>query len=77
MTAAHCTNAMKDKQIFVDVGDYDITTKDEIENQVLKVAQVIQHEGYDRYKHDWDMSLLKLERPLNFTRNVMPSTLLC
>ncbi|CAG7824176.1 unnamed protein product [Allacma fusca] len=72
LTAAHCTNAFPGRQIYVNAGDYDLTNKTEVENQVLKVKQVIQHENYSIYTHDTDLSLLELERPLNFSRTISP-----
>ncbi|CAG7824177.1 unnamed protein product [Allacma fusca] len=73
LTAAHCTNAVSpNEQLYVNVGDYDLTTTSETSNTVIRVVQIIQNERYSSDNQDFDVSLLRLEHPVQYNEMVQP-----
>lgn len=73
MTAAHCTAAITaGATVYVTVGDHDISTTTETASQNVKVVEIKQHKSYNSKNFDNDISLLRLEQPLNFTKTIMP-----
>lgn len=73
VTAAHCTAAVPAGTVYyVDCGDHDITSNTESTNVVIQVAQVMQHAQYNKETQDNDISVLRLQTPLTFSRNIQP-----
>ncbi|CAL8070442.1 unnamed protein product [Orchesella dallaii] len=73
LTAAHCTNGVQPgDQIYVNVGDHDLSSTTEAANQVIPVDYWIQNNLYNDQTQDSDISLLRLQTPLNFTKNISP-----
>ncbi len=71
LTAAHCTNALgKNDVLYADVGDHDLTTTSESNNQIIKCDRVIQHAQYNNQTQDNDVALCHLEKPLTYSRTV-------
>ncbi|XP_052895654.1 chymotrypsin-1-like [Anopheles moucheti] len=71
MTAAHCVSATTPCLQTIQVGRTNISR--EVDDSVYGIAKVISHPGYDsRTSHINDIALLKLERPLTFSKSVYP-----
>lgn len=81
LTGAHCFN----EDIYADlknvvalVGEYDLTTSTEtIYTESHKLETFKRHEKYSRfnYDQDFDIALIKTERPIAFNRAVGPACL--
>jgi len=73
MTAAHCTAGIALGELtLVTVGDHDVSTTTETASQNVKVVEIKQHKSYDARNFNNDISLLRLEKPLNFSSTIMP-----
>ncbi|XP_075223332.1 clotting factor G beta subunit-like [Lycorma delicatula] len=76
LTAAHCFVfkegiAVKDF-ITVRLGEYDFDKADETESSDYKVADMINHEDYDLYTYENDITLLVLDRPVKYSIYIQP-----
>jgi len=70
MTAAHCITGMVKggEQIFIRVGDYDLTTNSSKEpSQTIKVSTTYIHHNHNGQTLDNDIALLKMESPANLS----------
>ncbi|XP_065596225.1 kallikrein-6-like, partial [Cyrtonyx montezumae] len=71
LTAAHCDTK---SPIPIRMGDHSLKTKEGSE-QCVPSAQSFVHPDYDATTHDNDLMLLKLQKPVRFTRRVHPVAL--
>lgn len=69
LTAAHCMN--QSKYFEVVVGEVD-TKKKEGTESVHKVERIITHQKFVLQTYDYDIALLRLKEPINFTQYVIP-----
>ncbi|KAJ1116755.1 hypothetical protein NDU88_004961 [Pleurodeles waltl] len=69
LTAAHCMN--QSKYFEVVVGEVD-TKKKEGTESVHKVGRIITHQKFVLQTYDYDIALLRLKEPINFTKYVIP-----
>ncbi|XP_069486601.1 transmembrane protease serine 11D-like isoform X2 [Ambystoma mexicanum] len=68
VTAAHCFDWQKDfSEWTVRLGTIDLIAGDG-----LKLKDVLLYPGYTSETHDNDIALLQLDKPINFTRNILP-----
>ena len=54
------------------LGDHNLYTSTEADNLLLGVAKIINYPLYDQAGYNGDLSLLKLEAPVIFHRNIRP-----
>ena len=54
------------------LGDHNLYTSTEADNLLLGVAKIINYPLYDQAGYNGDLSLLKLEAPVIFRRNIRP-----
>lgn len=47
LTAAHCTNNLKPHDLFVRLGEYDFSTKDETRARDFRVSEIREHSEFD------------------------------
>ena len=57
--------------IYSFTGEHDVRVVEGYE-QIISVDKIIIHPDYDAYTLDYDVALIKLKKPINFTRNVRP-----
>ncbi|KAG1697699.1 Tryptase-2 [Nymphon striatum] len=62
----------------VDVGDFNIETDYEVQNQIFTVESIYIHWGFNSQKETFvnDIALLKLDKDVDFSRNVWPVCLI-
>ncbi|OXA58083.1 trypsin-1 [Folsomia candida] len=73
LTAAHCTNSVEPGDtIYVNAGDYDLSSSTDTQNQLIPVDYVVQNTMYNDQTQDSDISLLRLQTPLVYNSNVGP-----
>uniref|UniRef100_A0A7M5WI84 Peptidase S1 domain-containing protein n=2 Tax=Clytia hemisphaerica TaxID=252671 RepID=A0A7M5WI84_9CNID len=77
VSVAHCFKGEDPSKFYIVVGDYDRTT---IEGSELKysIDHVINHPSYANFssvKHDYDISMVKVSRPIRFGQFVQPACL--
>ena len=71
LTAAHCTEDLDKKYpLLVNIGDHDLRTTSEANNQVIEIDRIIDHAGYNSKTTDNDMTLLHLKRPVVYSQSV-------
>lgn len=68
ISAAHCTSELEPSMLQVRVG----SSIEGYGGIVHKVEKIIQHPNYIGTKLSWDYSLLKLEKPIEFSEDVQP-----
>uniref|UniRef100_A0A8C5DEK1 Coagulation factor VIIi n=1 Tax=Gouania willdenowi TaxID=441366 RepID=A0A8C5DEK1_GOUWI len=71
VTAAHCLHDNQLKDITVVAGEHNLDFVEGTE-QTVRVSMAISHENYTRATPDSDVALLRLERALNLSRDVIP-----
>eukprot|EP00094_Tigriopus_californicus_P002645 TCALIF_02556-PA protein Name:"Similar to TRYP7 Trypsin-7 (Anopheles gambiae)" AED:0.33 eAED:0.33 QI:45/0.87/1/1/0.87/0.77/9/193/421 len=67
MTAAHCTQGFTPDQIQVVLGEHDHTIATETAHIVMDVVEIHDHPRYNGFHVDYDFSLLRLSRALDFS----------
>ncbi|XP_037796159.1 trypsin-1-like [Penaeus monodon] len=72
LTAAHCTDGMTPEALEVKIGDHDLTQKDVSRERAVSVKKIVQHDGYDSFTMNNDISLVFLTSKLTFTWRVAP-----
>lgn len=79
VTAAHCfTDHHADLEYQIVAGTHDLSKADEERHQVSKFSSnaIEEHENFDGFHFDNDISLIHLEEPLNYTAFVKPIRLI-
>ncbi|KAG1697697.1 Proclotting enzyme [Nymphon striatum] len=78
VTAAHCFTRHDYHETKVDVGDFNIETDYEVQNQIFTVESIYIHWGFNSQKETFvnDIALLKLDKDVDFSRNVWPVCLI-
>ncbi|XP_060525227.1 trypsin-1-like [Cylas formicarius] len=72
LTAAHCVRRLKRSKIRVILGDHDQSTTDDVPAKMRAVAAVIRHRNFDSDTYNHDIALLKLRKPVEFSKNIRP-----
>lgn len=72
LTAAHCVRRLKRSKIRVVLGDHDQTTTEDAPAKMRAVAAIIRHRNFDADSYNHDIALLKLRKPVEFTKNIRP-----
>ncbi|XP_078400289.1 chymotrypsinogen A-like [Cetorhinus maximus] len=69
VTAAHCGVSTAD---FVIVGAHDKSSKQELSQKSMSVAKVITHPKWNSFTNNYDVAVVKLATPAQFSRQVAP-----
>ena len=76
LTVAHCPdfpNVPKFiSELKVSLGDHNLFTEDEADNILLGVTKILNYPVYDQAGYNGDLALLKLEKPVHFSRHIRP-----
>lgn len=72
MTAAHCVRRLKRSKIRIILGDHDQTVVSDAEAKQRAVSAIIKHRSFDSNTYNHDIALLKLRKPITFTKNILP-----
>lgn len=72
VTAAHCTKRYRREELYVRLGEYDFKRYDETNARDFQVAEIREHEDYDKQSYENDIAMLKLSRPTLFTSYIWP-----
>ncbi|RZC33800.1 Trypsin and/or DUF1986 domain containing protein [Asbolus verrucosus] len=72
LTAAHCVRKLKRSKIRIILGDYDQSTTEDAPAKMRAVASIIRHRNFDQDTYNHDIALLKLRKPVEFSKNIRP-----
>ncbi|KAI4499079.1 hypothetical protein M0802_005945 [Mischocyttarus mexicanus] len=72
ITAAHCVRNLKRTKIRVILGDYDQYVNTDGVAVMRAISAVIRHRSFDMNSYNHDVALLKLRKPVKFTKTVRP-----
>ncbi|XP_068619886.1 venom protease-like [Battus philenor] len=72
LTAAHCTRRWKANELFVRLGEYDLTRTNDSRTYNFRVVEIRQHVGFELSNYHHDIAILKLHRPAAFNTYVWP-----
>ncbi|XP_024945953.1 transmembrane protease serine 9 [Cephus cinctus] len=72
LTAAHCVRRLKRSKIRVVLGDYDQYVNTDGVAVMRAVSSVIRHRNFDTNSYNHDVALLKLRKPVKFTKTIKP-----
>ncbi|XKL64493.1 hypothetical protein PGB90_004579 [Kerria lacca] len=75
LTAAHCVAHMNPwdvARLRINLGDYNIKSKGDVQHVERKVKQVVRHRGFDSHTLYNDIAILTLDSPVTFSKNVRP-----
>lgn len=65
LTAAHCTNRQKPKNLQIRLG----SSESSAGGEMIKIKRIVQHEKFNYNNIDWDYSLLELAKEIEFDDN--------
>ncbi|XP_031619926.1 transmembrane protease serine 9-like [Contarinia nasturtii] len=72
LTAAHCVRRLKRSKIRIILGDHDQTVISDADAKMRAVSAVIKHRYFDSNTYNHDIALLKLRKPITYSKNIMP-----
>lgn len=72
LTAAHCVRRLKRSKIRIILGDHDQTVISDADAKMRAVSAVIKHRYFDANTYNHDIALLKLRKPITYSKNIMP-----
>ncbi|CAK1579268.1 unnamed protein product [Parnassius mnemosyne] len=72
LTAAHCVRKLKRSKIRVILGDHDQTITTESAAIMRAVNAIVRHRSFDADSYNNDIALLKLRKPVNFSKIIKP-----
>lgn len=72
LTAAHCVRRLKRSKIRVILGDHDQYVTSDAPAIMRAVSLVIRHRNFDVNSYNHDIALLKLRKPVEFTKRIRP-----
>lgn len=72
LTAAHCVRRLKRSKIRVILGDHDQFMTSEAPAKMRMVSAIIRHRNFDANSYNHDIALLKLRKPVEFSKNIRP-----
>ncbi|CRL05275.1 CLUMA_CG018249, isoform A [Clunio marinus] len=72
LTAAHCVRRLKRSKIRVILGDHDQFVTSETEAIQRAVSAVIRHRNFDQNTYNHDIALLRLRKPVSFSKGIQP-----
>uniref|UniRef100_A0AB38ZEI2 limulus clotting factor C n=1 Tax=Oncocephalus sp. TaxID=2944721 RepID=A0AB38ZEI2_9HEMI len=71
LTAAHCTEPHKERQLAVRLGGHDILKRTSVIQEIL-IAKTYEHENYNTRTHENDIAILELVKDILFNTLVGP-----
>ncbi|XP_072929276.1 trypsin-1 isoform X1 [Epargyreus clarus] len=72
LTAAHCVRKLKRSKIRVILGDHDQTITTESPAIMRAVTAIVRHRSFDADSYNNDIALLKLRKPVTFSKIIKP-----
>lgn len=76
LTAAHCKTADRVQPSVARLGDLNLKLKDEgLPETDIPIMRFISHENYDRRSSHNDIAVVKLDRSVQFSKNLRPACL--
>ncbi|XP_047504461.1 trypsin-1-like isoform X2 [Pieris napi] len=72
VTAAHCVRKLKRSKIRIILGDHDQTLTTESAAIMRAVTSIIRHRSFDADSYNNDIALLKLRKPVTFSKIIKP-----
>ena len=75
LTAAHCIGTTDPTAITITAGLHNKRKSERDTRQVLTVAKIYKHTGYDPVAIENDITILKLTKPVEFNKYVQPACL--
>ncbi|XP_032455885.1 serine protease 38 isoform X1 [Nasonia vitripennis] len=72
ITAAHCVRKLKRSKIRIILGDHDQFVTTDGKAVMRYVGAVIPHRNFDTESYNHDVALLKLRRPVSFSKTIRP-----
>ncbi|XP_061384880.1 trypsin-1-like isoform X2 [Danaus plexippus] len=72
LTAAHCVRKLKRSKIRVILGDHDQTITSESPAIMRAVTAIVRHRSFDSDSYNNDIALLKLRKPVTFSKIIKP-----
>ncbi|KAF5295126.1 hypothetical protein FQA39_LY13277 [Lamprigera yunnana] len=72
LTAAHCVRRLKRTKIRVILGDHDQTTMTDAPAKMRAVSAIIKNRNFDADSYNHDIALLRLRKPVVFSKNIKP-----
>uniref|UniRef100_A0ABD2W538 Peptidase S1 domain-containing protein n=1 Tax=Trichogramma kaykai TaxID=54128 RepID=A0ABD2W538_9HYME len=72
ITAAHCIRKLKKEQIRVILGDHDQFVTTDGQSIMRAVAKMIPHRNFDTESYNHDIALLRLRKPVLFSKTIRP-----
>ncbi|XP_053605582.1 trypsin-1-like isoform X2 [Plodia interpunctella] len=72
LTAAHCVRKLKRSKIKVILGDHDQTITTESAAIMRAVVAIVRHRSFNADSYNNDIALLKLRKPVNFSKIIKP-----
>lgn len=63
---------LKRSKIRIILGDHDQTVTTDAEAKMRAVSAIIKHRNFDQNSYNHDIALLRLRKPVNFTKNIQP-----
>ncbi|XP_058812771.1 serine protease 1 [Topomyia yanbarensis] len=72
LTAAHCVRRLKRQKIRVILGDHDQFITSETQAIQRAVTAIIRHRSFDQNSYNHDIALLKLRKPVEFSKTIKP-----
>ncbi|KAK6627830.1 hypothetical protein RUM44_010309 [Polyplax serrata] len=72
LTAAHCVRRLKRSKIRIILGDHDQFITTDSPAIMRAVSTIIRHRNFDINSYNHDIALLKLRKPVEFSKHVRP-----
>ncbi|XP_057317818.1 transmembrane protease serine 9-like [Microplitis mediator] len=72
LTAAHCLRRLKRSKLRIILGDHDQHTTTDAPAVMRAVAAIIRHRNFDINSYNHDVALLKMRKPVVFSKTIRP-----
>lgn len=76
LTVAHCEKSDRQSPTMVRLGDLNLKKRDKgLPELDVPIERFINHEAYNRETRENDIALIKMTRPVSFTKSIRPACL--
>ncbi|KAL2743756.1 venom protease isoform X1 [Vespula maculifrons] len=72
LTAAHCVQKFKPRDILIRLGEYDFTKSNETRALDFAVTEIRIHRDFDSATYENDIAIIKIQRPTTFNSYIWP-----